>query len=90
MSNINVIQERVCQELKNQNVDIYFIDCYIDNDMLYFVYTFDESILDEATQVYGEGYILEGAYDDCAFDCNTTDDRLIEEMCNIIKDRLDE
>lgn len=91
MTNINTVKEKAIGELKKQDIDVYFIDCYVDDNVPYFVYTFDASIIDEATEYYGNGRILEGVYDDWTFfDCDETDDRLVIDMCDTIKRRLTE
>ncbi len=53
MTDINVVKERAIEELKKQGIDVYFIDFYVDDGgKPYFVYTFDESMIEEAAEYY--------------------------------------
>lgn len=68
MTDINVVKERTIEELKKQGIDVYFIDFYVDNSGYpYFIYTFDESMIEEATEYYKDNWIVKGAFSDCAF-----------------------
>lgn len=52
MTDINVVKERVIEELKKQGIDVYFIDFQTKYGLPYFVYTFDELMIEEATEYY--------------------------------------
>lgn len=68
MTDINVVKERVIEELKKQGIDVYFIDFYVDDGgEPYFVYTLDELMIEEATEYYKNNWIIEGAFDDWSF-----------------------
>ena len=81
MTDINVVKERVIEELKKQGIDVYFIDFYVDDGgEPYFVYTFDELMIEEA---------IEGAFDDWSFwYADEPDDWLVADICDTIKHRI--
>lgn len=89
MNDINVVKERVIEELKKQGIDVYFIDFYVDDGKPYFVYTFDESMIGEATEYYKKNnQIVEGAFDDWSFfEADDLDDWLVADICDTIKTR---
>ena len=90
MTDINVVKERVIEELKKQGIDVYFIDFYVDDGKPYFVYTFDESMIGEATEYYKKNnQIVEGAFDDWSFlYADEPDDWLVADICDTIKRRI--
>ena len=89
MNDINMVKERVIEELKKQGIDVYFIDFYVDDGKPYFVYTFDESMIGEATEYYKKNnQIVEGAFDDWSFfEADDLDDQLVADICDTIKTR---
>lgn len=88
MNDINVVKERVIEELKKQGIDVYFIDFYVDDGKPYFVYTFDESMIGEAAEYYKDNLIVEGAFDDWShFEADEPDDWLVADICDTIKSR---
>lgn len=89
MMDISVVKERAIGELKKQGIDVYFIDFYVDDGKPYFVYTFDESMIEEATEYYKNNWIVEGAFDDWSFgDADEPDDWLVADICDTIKSRI--
>lgn len=90
MTDINVVKERVIEELKKQGIDVYFIDFYVDDDgEPYFVYTFDELMIEEATEYYKNNWIIEGVFDDWSFwYADEPDDWLVADICDTIKHRI--
>ena len=90
MTDINVVKERTIKELKKHGIDVYFIDFYVDDGgKPYFVYTFDESMIEEATEYYKNNWIVEGAFDDWTFwYADEPDDLLVSDICNTIKRRM--
>ena len=89
MNDINMVKERVIEELKKQGIDVYFIDFYVDDGKPYFVYTFDESMIEEATEYYKKNnQIVEGTFDDWSFfEADDLDDQLVADICDTIKTR---
>lgn len=89
MNDINVVKERVIEKLKKQGIDVYFIDFYVDDGKPYFVYTFDESMIEEATEYYKKNnQIVEGTFDDWSFfEADDLDDQLVADICDTIKTR---
>lgn len=89
MNDINVVKERVIEELKKQGINVYFIDFYVDDGKPYFVYTFDESMIEEATEYYKKNnQIVEGTFDDWSFfEADDLDDQLVADICDTIKTR---
>lgn len=88
MNDINVVKERVIEELKKQGIDVYFIDFYVDDGEPYFVYTFEKSKIEEAAEYYKDNLIVEGAFDDWSFfKADESDDWLVRDICYIIKRR---
>lgn len=89
MTDINVVRERVIEELKKQGIDVYFIDFCVDGGYPYFVYTFDESMIEEATEYYKNNWIVKGAFNDSSFwNADEPDDWLIADICDTIKRRI--
>lgn len=89
MTDINVVKERVIGELKKQGIDVYFIDFYVKYGLPYFVYTFDELMIEEATEYYKNNRIIEGAFDDWSFGgVDEPDDWLVADICDTIKRRI--
>ena len=90
MTDINVVKERVIEELKKQGIDVYFIDFYVDDDgEPYFVYTFDELMIEEATEYYKNNWVIEGVFDDWSFwYADEPDDWLVADICDTIKHRI--
>lgn len=90
MTDINVVKERTIEELKKQGIDVYFIDFYVDDGGYpYFVYTFDKSMIEEATEYYKNNWIVEGAFDDWAFlGVDEPEDWLVSDICDTIKCRM--
>lgn len=88
MTDINVVKEKVIEELKKQGIDVYFIDFYVDDGVPYMVYTFEESRIEEATEYYKDNFIVEGAFDDWShFGADEPDDWLVADICDTIKSR---
>ena len=91
MTNIDTVKERAIEELKKHGIDVYFIDFYVDDGKPYFVYTFDKSMIEEATEYYKNNWIVEGAFDDWTFlKADEADDWLVADICDTIKRRLSE
>ena len=90
MTDINVVKESVIEELKKQGIDVYFIDFYVDDGgEPYFVYTFDELKIEEATEYYKNNWIIEGVFDDWSFwYADEPDDWLVADICDTIKHRI--
>ena len=91
MNDINVVKERVIEELKKQGIDVYFIDFYVDDGVPYMVYTFEKSKIEEAAEYYKDNLIVEGAFDDWTFlEADEADGWLVADICDTIKRRLSE
>ena len=91
MTNIDTVKERAIEELKKHGIDVYFIDFYVDDGKPYFIYTFDKSMIEEATEYYKNNWIVEGAFDDWTFlEADEADDWLVADICDTIKRRLSE
>lgn len=89
MTDINVVKERTIKELKKHGIDVYFIDFRVDGGKPYFVYTFDESMIEEATEYYKNNWIVKGAFNDSSFwDADEPDDLLVADICDTIKCRM--
>ena len=89
MTDINVVKERAIEELKKHGIDVYFIDFYVDDGKPYFVYTFDKSMIEEATEYYKNNWIVEGAFDDWTFlEADEADEWLVADICDTIKHRI--
>jgi hypothetical protein len=70
----NRIKQQVIDSLDTIGINVYFIHFDLDEDPApYYAYVFDESLVEEAREAFYDGYVIEGAYDDFAFDCDFED-----------------
>ena len=70
----NRIKQLIIDDLADIGIDVYFIHFDLNEDPApYYAYVFDEAFVEEARKCFDEGYVIEGAYDDFAFDCDFED-----------------
>ena len=80
----NRIKQLIIDDLADIGIDVYFIHFDLNEDPApYYAYVFDESLVEEARECFYNGYVIEGAYDDFAFDCDF-EDSLRRDMINAI------
>lgn len=61
--------EKVKQTLALQGINVYYIHTEVDKDGFpYFVYTFDEKLVEEAKKNFANGFIGNGIFDDYSTD----------------------
>ena len=82
--NKNRIKQQIIDDLAIIGINVYFIHFDLNEDPApYYAYVFGESFVEEARKCFDDGYIIEGAYDDFAFDCDF-EDSLRKDMINAI------
>lgn len=70
----NKIKQLIIDDLADIGINVYFIHFDLNEDPApYYAYVFDESFVEEARKCFDDGYVIEGAYDDFAFDCDFED-----------------
>ena len=70
----NRIKQQVIDSLDTIGINVYFIHFDLGEDPApYYAYVFDESLVEEAREAFYNGYVIDGAYDDFAFDCDFED-----------------
>ena len=68
------IKQQIINDLAIIGINVYFIHFDLGEDPApYYAYVFDESLVEEARECFYDGYMIEGAYDDYAFDCDFVD-----------------
>lgn len=87
MFDINRLKQKVEKELQSQNIKVYFIAFEEDEGNPYFAFCFDEKIIEEAKAAWNEHYVIDGVYDEYAYD--DTEERLVKEICRIVKSKID-
>lgn len=86
MFDIERLKERVEKELKSENIKVYFLAFTIDEGFPYFAFCFDETIIEEAKAEWENGLVIEGVYDEYAFDDG--EEQLVKEICRIVKSKI--
>ena len=68
------IKQQIIDDLAIIGINVYFIHFDLDEEPApYYAYVFEESLVEETREAFYDGYMIDGAYDDFAFDCDFED-----------------